>query len=171
MDTIRTYENFPIRLVITAVMLYVSIYAIGAFIFAGFGTIAMALYLLYCLWNEFHIMKKSCADCYYYGKWCAFGKGKVAPLFFRRGDPQRFLTKSISRKELIPDMLVMIFPVVGGIVLLIRGFSWGIAIALAFLVALSFYGNYLVRSRFACSLCKQRELGCPPEQFFGRRTT
>ncbi len=129
----------------------------------------IALYLLYCLGNEVHVMKMSCVDCYYYDKWCAFGRGKAAALFFRRGDPRRFLTKSISWKELTPDMLVVIFPLVGGIALLIRDFSWRTVIALAFLLMFSFGGNYLIRSRVACACCKQRELGCPAEQFFGKR--
>ncbi len=171
METIQSHENFPVRLVAAAVLVNVSIYALGVFILAGFGSIMMALYLLYCLGYEVHVMKMSCVDCYYYDKWCAFGRGKAAALFFKRGDPKHFLTKSISRKELLPDMLVVIFPLVGGIALLIRDFSWGIVIALAFLLTFSFYGNYLIRSRIACAFCKQRELGCPAEQFFGKRTT
>ena len=169
METIRLYENFPPRLVAAALLVNVSIYAVGAFILAGFGHIMMTLYLLYCLGNEVHVMKMSCVDCYYYGKWCAFGKGKAAALLFKRGDPQRFLTKSISWKELVPDMLVPTFPLVGGIVLLLREFSWGIVVALALLLTLSFGGNYLIRSRIACVSCRQRELGCPAEQFFGKR--
>ncbi len=171
METVRSYENFPIRLVAAAVLVNISIYALGAFILAGFGSIMMALYLLYCLGYEVHIMTMSCVDCYYYDKWCAFGRGKLAALFFKQGDPQRFLIKSMSRKELLPDMLVMIFPLVGGIVLLIRDSSWWTVVALVLLMTLSFGGTYLIRSRVACACCKQRELGCPAEQFFGKRTS
>jgi hypothetical protein len=168
METIRTFENFPIRLIAIAVLVNVSIYAVGAFILAGFGSIMVALYILYCLGHELHVMKMSCVDCYYYGKWCAFGKGKLAPLLFKRGDSQRFIKKSISWKELMPDMLVSVFPLVGGIVLSIKDFSWGIVLALMLLLALSFWGNYLVRTRIACAFCKQRETGCPSEQFFNK---
>ncbi len=171
METSRSYENFPARLVIAAVLVNVLIYASGAFILAGFGSILMALYLLYCLGNEVHAMKMSCVDCYYYDKWCAFGRGKAAAMFFKRGDPRRFLTKSISWKELWPDMLIVILPLVGGTALLIRDFSWGTVVGLAFLLTFSFGGNYLIRSRVACACCKQRELGCPAEQFFGKRPT
>jgi len=170
METIRSYENFPISLVVASVLVNVSIYALGAFILAGLGTIMMALYLLFCLGHEIHVMKMSCVDCYYYGKWCAFGKGKAAALFFKQGDPQSFPTKPMSLKDLTTDMLVVIFPLVGGIALLIRDFSWTTAIALVLLLALSFGGNYLIRSRVACAGCKQRELGCPAEQFFSKRT-
>jgi hypothetical protein len=115
-------------------------------------------------------MTASCVYCYYYDKWCAFGKGKVAALIFKRGDPERFLTKTISLKELTLDMLIVLFPLVGGIALLIRDFSWQTVISIAFLLVFSFGGNYLIRSRVACACCKQRELGCPAEQFFGKKT-
>ncbi len=169
METMRSYKNFPFSLVAAAVLVNISVYALGAFILAGFGALMVAIYLLFCLGNEIHVMKKSCVDCYYYDKWCAFGRGKAAALFFKKGDPQRFLTKSISRKDLTSDMLIVIFPLVGGIALLINGISWMIVIALAVLLMFSFGGNYLIRSQVACFSCKQRELGCPAERFFSKQ--
>lgn len=152
-----------------AVLVNISIYALGMVILSGFGNIMTALYLLYCLGVEIHVMKMSCVDCYYYGKWCAFGRGKAAPLLFKQGDPKRFMSKCVSWKELLPDMLVFLTPLAGGIALLIRGFSWSTALMLVVLLALSSGGNYIVRSRIACKYCKQREIGCPAEQFFGKQ--
>ena len=169
MVTVKAYVNFPFSMVLFAVLVNVSIYALGVVILSGFGNIIAALYLLYCLGIEIHVMKMSCVDCYYYGKWCAFGRGKVAPLLFNQGDPKRFISKCISWKELLPDMLVLLIPLVGGIAILARGFSWSMAMMLVALLALSFGGNYIVRSRIACAYCKQRELGCPAEQFFGKQ--
>jgi hypothetical protein len=165
----KTYENFPFSMVLVAVLVNVSIYALGVAILSGFGNIVAALYLLYCLGVEIHVMKMSCVDCYYYGKWCAFGRGKVAPLLFKQGDPKRFTSKCMSWKELLPDIFVLLIPLVGGIALLIQGFSWIMAMMLVALLALSFGGNYIVRSRIACKYCRQRELGCPAEQFFGKQ--
>lgn len=156
-------------MILFAVLVNVSIYALGVAILSGFGNSMAALYLLYCLGVEIHVIKMSCVDCYYYGKWCAFGRGKVAPLLFKQGDPKRFASKCVSWKDFLPDMVVLLIPLVGGIALLIRGFSWGTALMLAALLAFSFGGNYIVRSRIACKCCKQRELGCPAEQFFGKQ--
>ncbi len=156
-------------MVLFAVLVTVSIYALGVVILSGFGDSMAVLYLLYCLGVEIHVMKTSCVDCRYYGKWCAFGRGKVGPLLFKQGDPKRFTSRCISWKELLPDMFVLLIPLVGGIALLIQGFSWGTAIMLVALLALSFGGNYLVRSKIACKYCTQRELGCPAEQFFGKQ--
>jgi hypothetical protein len=169
MEQRLTYENFPARLMAVSVLVTVSIYALGAYILFGFGSIVITVYLLYCFGNEVHVMKTGCVDCWYFNKWCAFGKGKLAALLFNQGDPQRFPLKSISHKELIPDMLVVIFPLIGGMALLIRDFTWGTALALVLLMAFSSYGNYLIRSKVACAGCKQRELGCPAEQFFSKQ--
>lgn len=168
-EPVKPYENFPVLLVLCAVLVNVAIYALGVGILSGFGNILAALYLLYCLGVEIHVMKMSCIDCYYYGKRCALGRGKVAPFLFKQGDPKRFTSKCISGKELLPDLLVLLFPLGGGIALLSRDFSWRLAMLLVILLALSFGGNYLVRSRIACKYCRQRELGCPAEKFFGQQ--
>ena len=169
MEPVKTYEDFPFPMVLFAVLVTLSIYGLGVAILSGFGKSMAALYLLYCLGVEIHVMKMSCVDCAYYGKSCAFGRGKVAPFLFRQGDPKRFASKCISWKEFLPDMLLLLIPLVGGMILLIPGFSWSLAMMLVALVALSFGGNYLVRSKIACKYCKQRELGCPAEQFFGKQ--
>ena len=169
MESVKPYEKFPFSLVLFSVLVNVSIYALGVVILSGFGNSMAALFLFYCLGMELHVMRTGCVDCYYYGKWCAFGRGRVAPLLFKQGDPKRFTSKCMSWKDLLPDMLVLLIPLVGGSALLVRGFSWSMAVMLVALLALSFGGNYVVRSRIACKYCKQRELGCPAEQFFGKQ--
>ena len=169
MESLKPYENFPAAKVVPAVLLNVSIYALGASILSGFGIPAAVLYLFYCLGAEINVMRTGCVDCFYYGKWCAFGKGKAAPLLFKRGDPARFPAKSMSWKDLLPDMLVAFVPLAGGITLLIQRFSWGVTLMLALLLVLAFQGTSFVRSKMACKYCKQRELGCPAERFFSKR--
>jgi hypothetical protein len=168
MEQIKAYEHFPPSLAAGSVLVNISIYALGAYVLSGFGLFMAGLYLLFCLGQELRIMRYSCVDCYYYGKLCALGRGKVAPLLFKRGDTRRFITKTISRKELLPDMLVLIFPLIGGVVLMIQDFSWRMIALLSALVTLSLGGNYVVRSQIACKYCKQREIGCPAEKFFSK---
>ncbi|MBV1728849.1 MAG: hypothetical protein KUA33_01135 [Methanobacterium sp.] len=67
---------------------------------------------------------------------------------------------------MIPDMMVFIFPVLGGIISLMYNFSWIILFLIAALLILSFAGNALVRGFLTCGKCKQRELGCPAEELF-----
>ena len=69
---------------------------------------------------------------------------------------------------MIWDFMVLIFPVIGGIILLVRNFSWLILILMVILVMLSMGGNALLRGSLACKYCKQKELGCPAEQLFNK---
>ncbi|NIA09503.1 MAG: hypothetical protein GWP10_07200 [Nitrospiraceae bacterium] len=166
MEPTKTYEKFPVWIVLLSNLVAISIYAIGAYILAGFGIIFAVLYLLYCLWIELKVLRGSCVDCYYYGKVCGFGKGRLCSTLFKKGDPQRFVEKEISWSSILPDFLVFIFPVIGGIILLVRGFSWLLVAMLAIVVVLYLGGNAVIRGTFACKYCKQREIGCPAEKLF-----
>jgi hypothetical protein len=108
-------------------------------------------------------------NCYYYDKVCAFGKGKLSALLFQKGDPQKFAQNQIRWRDLVPDFLVLIFPLIGGIVLLVMAFNWIILILLVVLITLSFAGNAFIRGSYACKYCKQKELGCPAEQLFNKK--
>jgi len=163
------YECFPLRIVLLSNLIAISIYAVGAYILAGFGIWLAVLYLVYCGWIEHRVLRGSCVNCYYYGKVCGFGKGKLCSLLFKKGDPQKFAETQITWFDLVPDFLVSIFPMIGAIVLLAMGFSWTLLALLVILLALSSVGNAFVRGSFACKYCKQREAGCPAEKLFNRK--
>ena len=166
MEETKTYEKFPVRIVLLSNLVAISIYAIGAYILAGFGIVFAVLYLFYCLWIELKVPRRSCVDCYYYGKVCGFGRGRLCSTLFKKGDTQRFVEKEISWSSILPDFMVFIFPVIGGIILLLSGFSWLLVTMLAFVVVLYLGGNAVIRGTFACKYCKQREIGCPAEKLF-----
>ncbi len=168
MEKAKSYENFPLWIARLSNLVTISIYAIGACILAGFGILLSILYLLYCLWIEVGILRGSCVNCYYYGKICGLGKGKLCSFFFKKGDPKKFVEKGVSWSKLLPDFMVFILPIIGGIILLVRDFTWPVAVMLAILIILSFGGNAIIRGPFACKYCKQREIGCPAEKLFGK---
>ncbi|RZN37037.1 MAG: hypothetical protein EFT35_07065 [Methanophagales archaeon ANME-1-THS] len=167
MEAPKTYDNFPAWIAILSNLVSLSIYTLGAYILAGFGILFAILYLLYCLWLEVQILRKSCVDCYYYGKVCGLGKGKLCPLLFKQGDPKKFVEKEVTWAQILPDFMVFIIPLVGGIILLVRDFTWLLVALLIILGILAFGGTALIRGSFACKYCKQREIGCPAEQLFG----
>jgi hypothetical protein len=170
MTETETYESFPVPIVLLAILVSLSIYIIGAYILTGIAIWLSILYILYCVWIEIRILKGSCVDCYYYGKLCGLGRGKLCPLLFNKGDPERFIRKEVSWSDLLPDFMVSIFPAIGAIVLLVKDFSWLILLLLLILLALSFGGNAIIRGSFACKYCKQREIGCPAEKLFNKES-
>ena len=162
----KTFENYPCWIMLISNLVSILIYLTGAFIISQIGLIWLGLYLVYIIWLEIRVMKKSCINCYYYGKYCAFGKGKISSLFFKKGNSSKFVNRKITWKYILPDFLVSIVPLMVGIVLLILNFNWPILLSIILLVVLASFGNGFVRSSLACKFCKQREIGCPAEQLF-----
>jgi len=165
----KCYENYPAGFVILANILQLSIYLIGGAIIYMAGPAWLIVYIPYILWLEIRLLRGSCVNCYYYGKYCAFGKGKLCGLFFKKGSPKKFLSCSITWKDMIPDFLVSLAPVVVGIVLMIISFKWTLLMLVVLLFLLTSAGNGLVRGSIACKHCKQRELGCPAEKLFNKK--
>jgi hypothetical protein len=165
----KTCENFPLKIVLLANAFSLLIYGFGALILSGFGAWAIIVYLLYCLAMEINVMKRSCVHCYYYGKICGLGKGKLCAKFFKKGNPKKFGKEGVNILKLIPDFLVFILPLVGGIILLIKDFNWALLGAMIVIVLLSSVGNAVIRGNYVCKFCRQRLLTCPAEKFFNRK--
>jgi hypothetical protein len=170
MNLSQTYERFPVWIVLVCNLVSWSIYAIGGYVLARLWIWLLVPYLVYCLWLEARLLRTACVHCAYYGKTCAFGRGALSALLFEQGEPQRFSRRDISWIEVLPDLLVSILPLIGGIVLLVlRGWDWLIAGLLVALFALAFGGTAYVRGSLACKHCEQRALGCPAYELFGAR--
>ena len=159
------YENYPLKIVFFSNLLTISIYIIGAFIIYQVGWLYSTLYVIYCLILEIKLLKTGCVNCYYYGKTCGFGKGRLSALFFKKGDPSKFTQKELKWKDMLPDMLVFIVPTLAGIFLLLSNFTWLILALILVLLTLSLFGNALIRG-LTCNKCKQRDLGCPAQDLF-----
>ena len=160
------YRSFPASIVIISNLLSLAIYVIGAYMMFRIHLIGLILYILYILILEFRLLRGHCVNCFYYEKACAFGKGKMSSLFFKKGDCRKFVRSNITWKDIIPDFLVTIIPLIAGVMLLIMDFEWLILIVLVMLIILGFPGMGLLRGKMACLHCKQRMIGCPAEQLF-----
>ncbi|KPK86688.1 MAG: hypothetical protein AMS27_04425 [Bacteroides sp. SM23_62_1] len=163
------HEKYPARIIAITNLLSVLIYIAGAYIIYQLGLIWALIYIGYLLFLEIRLLSTGCPDCYYYGKLCAFGKGRLSSLFFKKGDPERFTCRTFTWKDLIPDFLVALIPVIIGLVILILDFSWLILLLMILLFFLSTTGNGIIRGQYACKFCKQAEIGCPALELFSRK--
>jgi hypothetical protein len=117
---------------------------------------------------EYRLIRYHCTRCYYWGKTCGFGKGRLSSWFFKKGDSLKFCSNEMSWKDMIPDLLISLIPFVTGIVLIVIKFDFIILIALILLVLLSTMGNGYIRGNLTCKYCVQKELGCPAEKLFNK---
>lgn len=122
--------------------------------------VAGAVYLAVALIMVGVVLRKLvCTNCYYYGKWCGTGWGKLAALFFKEGEMERF-GKSIGVK-LAPMTygLLSLIPIVLVVISMIMDFTVFKAIVLAVLLLVSVYSGFLSRKK-GCTNCKMK-LACP----------
>jgi hypothetical protein len=166
----KRYENYPAWMIIVCNLVPVSIYVIGAVILSGFSIWVSVAYLLFCLWAEVRVMRTSCINCFYYGKNCGTGKGRLCKLLFKQGNPQRFAAKEATWIELLPDLLISLIPLVSGIILSFMDFSWLRLILMAILVALASAGTGAIRGNLLCKYCEQGRIGCPALKLFEKST-
>ena len=145
------------------------IYVSGLVIMARFSLIGAILYLTFILAMEYRLLSRHCISCHYWGRTCGFGRGRVSAWFFKKGEPSEFCAHRITWKDMIPDMLVTLIPLVTAIILMIIRFNLILLIAALGLITLTTAGNGFVRGNLTCKHCRQRELGCPAEQLFNKK--
>jgi hypothetical protein len=166
METILKYKHYPFRTVFLANLVSLGIYGSGFVVMLKAGIYFAFGYLLYILYFEYRLVRFHCSGCYYMGKRCGFGRGFISSCLFKKGDPAIFSMRKATWKNLIPDMLITIIPLVTGIILLILVFDFLLIITMLFLIFLTTSGNGYIRSSLTCKHCIQREMGCPADQLF-----
>ena len=169
MEKTKTYDSFPFWIVILSNSVSILIYLSGFIITLSLSWIAAIIYLLFILALEFRLLSNHCVNCYYWGRTCGFGKGRLSSLFFERGDPSKFCEKSFTWKDMIPDLLISLIPLLIAIALMIIKFNLILLFATIIIIALTTFGNGFIRGNLTCKYCKQREIGCPAEQLFSKK--
>ncbi|MBN1876462.1 MAG: hypothetical protein JXA33_19715 [Anaerolineae bacterium] len=164
------YESYPAWIIAVCNLVSIAIYIVGACILAGFHIGVSLVYVLFCLWLEFRVLQKSCVNCYYYGKNCGMGKGRLCAILFKQGNPQSFAAQEATWKDILPDFLISLIPLAGGILLSFLNFTWFRVILIVLLVALAFVGTAAVRGNLLCKYCEQGRLGCPAAKLFEKAT-
>ena len=161
-----TYEDYPCSTVAVSNAQTLLTYLLGAYLVSFYGVLWAGLYVAFCIYLEYRLLSQSCVNCHYYGKTCAFGRGRLSALLFHRGSARKFSQRKFSWADLLPSLLVSIVPVLAGAFLLLSGFRWDVLLAIALLVLFFTAGNSYVRGSLACKFCRQRKLGCPAEKLF-----
>ena len=103
----------------------------------------------------FVLRKLLCTNCYYYGKWCCLGWGKLAALFFEEGNIENF-NQSVGQK-LAPATygLLSLIPLILIAVSLFQEFTIFKIAVLILLLSISFYSGTVSRKK-TCAVCKMR---------------
>lgn len=164
----QVFENYPFSTILITNGLTLLIWIVAVYLVWQLGMFWGVLFAVYLLALEFFIYKHGCSCCCYYGKRCAFGRGKIASFLVKIDDPQKFCQRKVTWLNLLPVVLGSLIPVIVGVVLLIRSFSWPILILTLIPVINWFFINPLVYGKLICLYCKQGRLCCPANDFFAK---
>jgi len=98
----RCYEEYPKWIILLSNSVSMAIYLVGGFLVLQLGFIFLLAYLLFIVLLEMRLLSKSCANCYYYGRLCAFGKGKICAMVFKKGDSNNRIHERVTWKASFP---------------------------------------------------------------------
>jgi hypothetical protein len=154
--TMVCYGNYPTPPVAVNILAVLLALAVGVTIVAQFGWWAVLGYAMIGLVAVFLSLAFGCTRCYYYGRVCGTGLGKIAALIFKKRDEEEF-GKSLSQTvswTLIGVTLAL--PLVAGLVSLGQGFTLARLLWLgAFLVLMIV--TLLTHSNLVCNRCREAE--------------
>jgi hypothetical protein len=166
------FESYPVWMIFVYYLVSFTVYLAGLYLLYLIWPAFSALLLIYIVYLEILVLREGCVRCYYYGKRCVCGKGKLAKLLMKKDTTKKFNCREMSMKDFVPSMIPTIIALIAGGYLIYQGlpnFNFLIlGIAVWPLVA-TFFGNPIVYGKIACPHCKQGELGCPACEFFFKK--
>ncbi len=134
--------------------------ALGAFALSILSPIIAIIYALFAVIMIVFVLRKLlCTNCYYYGKWCHIGWGKLATLFFKKGDQSKFKTSIGQKVAPVTYGILTLLPLLILIFSMFQQFSF---LKLGIFIGILIVGGYSggIARKKACNECKMK-LNCP----------
>ena len=154
-------QSYPKFVIIIRWIILAAAFALGIYILTGIKEVLGLAYIVYSLVVLTLVLPLSrCSSCFYHGRACNTGWGKVAAYLFPKGDESKFVR---HYDYAIFIHLLWIIPLLASLLQLVR---------LRNLLTLVVFGVYLfvlllekvTLKKLACSRCRQREF-CPAVPF------
>ncbi|MBM3156289.1 MAG: hypothetical protein FJ004_03275 [Chloroflexi bacterium] len=132
--------------------------------------LAAWIYLPVALFMVFVILRwLVCTNCYYYGKWCPTGWGKLTALLFKQGSIEKFSKSAGIKLAPLTYGLLSLIPLILVIIALVRDFTVPKLVVLILLLLISGYSAVGNRKK-SCAKCKMRTI-CPGSGVRNERAT
>ncbi len=153
-------EEYPQAPVILNNLLMILWIVMGTLACWFFNPSVALVFLAFAVIMVYVVLRKLvCTDCYYYGKWCPIGWGKLSATLFKKGNIEDFATGIGLKLAPLTYGLLAIVPLVLIVISIIQAFSIAKIVVAILLLSVSFYSASIGRKK-ACAQCKMR-LTCP----------
>ncbi|MFC1533310.1 hypothetical protein ACFL7M_08110 [Thermodesulfobacteriota bacterium] len=153
-------DEYPWSVVISENFALTAWISLGTAISWELNAVIGLVYLIFSVLMILVIMRKLvCTRCYYYGKRCHVGWGKISVLLYKQGDIDKF--NSCAGIKIAPVLFasLALIPLIFGVILLIKAPSITYGILMTALILFIVYSSVISRKR-SCSICKMK-LICP----------
>jgi len=153
-------EEYPTAQAIFANVVMMLWLALGAVACWFFYPLIGLIYLVFALVMVYVVLRKLvCPNCYYHGKCCHIGWGKLSAFLFKKGNIEDFDTSFSLKIAPLTYGLLTLIPLILIAISIFQEFLISKVVIMVILLAISFYSGTIGRKK-ACLVCKMR-LICP----------
>lgn len=160
-DQLSFCENYPKHIIIIRWIILLSAFALGIYVLHEIHEILAIIYILYSVIALTLILPLSrCVSCFYYGKFCNTGWGKIAAYLFRKGDESKYVD---HYNYTIFLHLLWLVPLLAASLQLVRERDVFVAVILVAYLFILFVEKIILK-KICCKRCHLREF-CPAVPF------
>lgn len=153
-------EEYPKGRMIFGNIVMLLWFALGAIACWFFNPLATIFYLVFAVVMVYIVLRKLlCVNCYYYGKSCGIGWGKLSAALFKQGKIEEFNKGAGQKLAPLTYGILMVAPLILIIYSIIQVFTYYKIVILVLLLIVAIYSVGTSRKP-TCSKCKMR-LICP----------
>jgi len=133
---------------------------LGSILISQISLITGLAYMLFALVMILVVMRKLiCTRCFYYGKRCHVGWGKISSALFKKEEIEKFSTCAGQKIAPVLFGLLAIIPVIFGIISMVSAFSVLKCVLFILMAGAILYSSIFARKK-SCEKCKMK-LVCP----------
>ena len=151
-------EKYPISIVLIENIVLSLWILIGSFLITQFNLLLGLVYISCALIMILFVMRKLiCTSCYYYGKTCHVGWGKLASFLYKQGQIEEFSTCIGQKIAPIFFALLALIPLIFGLILIVNDFSIFNIVLFILLLCAILYSSVFARKK-SCEKCKMKNV-------------
>ena len=154
-------ENYPVPIIIIHWIILLLAFGLGIYILLEVHQILAIIYVVYSVVALTFILPLSrCVSCFYYGKLCSTGWGKIAAYLFKKGDESKYVE---HYNYAIFLHLLWLVPLLVALLQLVRKrdvFALSIFVTYLFIL----FVEKIILKKLGCKRCHLREF-CPALPF------
>ena len=154
-------ENYPVHIIIIHWIILLLAFTLGIYILRGLHYMLAIIYIVYSLTALTLILPLSrCVSCFYYGKLCNTGWGKIAAYLFKKGDESKHVE---HYNYAIFLHLLWLVPLLVALLQLVRQREI-LALSIFVIYLFILFVEKIILKKLGCKRCHLREF-CPALPF------